>query len=245
MHLSMRYLDDAEAYAGWKKMAVLAQLKRSTRLVFLMRSKNPTVLAQINQLRHNTKHFFLANNNTFNNNIKSFFITMDEGALSRYAILKYICYAIQREFPFGQIIVFCKVILASSIEVFLNIFFIIILMNVYVNIYIFLKQNKLQAHEVYSQLAMASFEVILHSGNLSIQQRENAMKKFKDGRGILVTTEVSCRGVEGEDVVAVINFDVQMNKENTSMNTKSYIARVGRAGRFGKNLIVHGHWQIR
>lgn len=50
---------------------------------------------------------------------------------------------------------------------------------------------------------------------------------------ILVTTEGMCRGIEGQNVITVINFDVAINADSTNIDIKSYIQRIGRAGRFG------------
>lgn len=44
---------------------------------------------------------------------------------------------------------------------------------------------------------------------------------------ILVTTEGMCRGIEGQNVITVINFDVAINADSTNIDINR------RAGRFG------------
>ena len=69
--------------------------------------------------------------------------------------------------------------------------------------------------------------VSLHGGKTQ-QQREMAMSKFKEKRvDVLITTDVSSRGLDIDDIQLVINYD--MAKDLTS-----YTHRIGRTGRNGK-----------
>lgn len=86
---------------------------------------------------------------------------------------------------------------------------------------------------------MVNFKVNLHSGNLSYKEREEVMRMFRGGRtDILVATNVLCRGIQGQNVVAVINFDVPLNQIGTKLDMKTYINRIGRTGRFGERAIA-------
>lgn len=109
------YLDDADAYAAYQKMsAFFGQLKKSTRLVFLMRNTNMNTIGQMKKWgSRNTKFVFLEKEETFNQNIQQYFITMassEDRTWSKHVILEYICNEIAKVRSFGQIIVFCKVI---------------------------------------------------------------------------------------------------------------------------------------
>jgi len=62
-------------------------------------------------------------------------------------------------------------------------------------------------------------------------QRRSALAGFKSGKnGILVATDIAARGIDVEDVEAVINFDLPDHSEDYVHR----IGRTGRAGRYGK-----------
>ncbi len=65
-------------------------------------------------------------------------------------------------------------------------------------------------------------------GDMQQAQRNNVMKKFKEKRvQVLVATDVAARGIDVDNLEAVINFDLPMDEE-------SYVHRIGRTGRAGK-----------
>ena len=65
-------------------------------------------------------------------------------------------------------------------------------------------------------------------GDLSQHQRDVAMGRFRNGSSnILIATDVAARGIDVDDVEAVINYDVPQDIEY-------YVHRIGRTGRAGK-----------
>ena len=65
-------------------------------------------------------------------------------------------------------------------------------------------------------------------GDLSQQQRDRVMKKFREGvSDILIATDVAARGIDIDDITHVINFDIPQDSE-------SYVHRIGRTGRAGR-----------
>ena len=65
-------------------------------------------------------------------------------------------------------------------------------------------------------------------GDLSQNQRDNVMRKFRDGSiDVLVATDVAARGLDVSGVTHVIDFDLPQDPE-------SYVHRIGRTGRAGK-----------
>jgi ATP-dependent RNA helicase DeaD len=65
-------------------------------------------------------------------------------------------------------------------------------------------------------------------GDLSQNQRDAVMRKFRDGSiEVLVATDVAARGLDVSGVTHVINFDLPQDPE-------SYVHRIGRTGRAGK-----------
>lgn len=68
---------------------------------------------------------------------------------------------------------------------------------------------------------------VLH-GDMPQSQRTRVMNEYKSGKvDILITTDVSARGIDVQDILHVVNFDLPQNLEN-------YIHRIGRTGRAGK-----------
>jgi ATP-dependent RNA helicase DeaD len=65
-------------------------------------------------------------------------------------------------------------------------------------------------------------------GDLSQNQRDNVMRKFRENSiDVLVATDVAARGLDVSGVTHVINFDLPQDPE-------SYVHRIGRTGRAGK-----------
>lgn len=75
----------------------------------------------------------------------------------------------------------------------------------------------------------------LLSGELAVEQRADVIKRFRDGLSkMLVTTNVTARGIDIDDVNLVINFDLPLNYDRTP-DYETYLHRIGRTGRFGKS----------
>ena len=65
-------------------------------------------------------------------------------------------------------------------------------------------------------------------GDLSQQQRDRVMKKFREGRiDILIATDVAARGIDIDDITHVVNYDIPQDHE-------AYVHRIGRTGRAGR-----------
>ena len=65
-------------------------------------------------------------------------------------------------------------------------------------------------------------------GDMSQNQRDKVMKAFRnDAAEILIATDVAARGIDVDDVEAVINYDVPQDIEY-------YVHRIGRTGRAGR-----------
>ncbi|UOR06610.1 DEAD/DEAH box helicase [Hymenobacter aerilatus] len=66
-------------------------------------------------------------------------------------------------------------------------------------------------------------------GDMSQQQRQNTLDKFRKGTlEILVATDVAARGIDVDNVEAVVNYDLPADEEY-------YVHRIGRTGRAGKS----------
>lgn len=89
-------------------------------------------------------------------------------------------------------------------------------------------RTKRGADELVAALdARGYYSDALH-GDLSQQQRDRVMKKFRDGKTeLLVATDVAARGLDIDNVTHVVNYDIPQDPE-------SYVHRIGRTGRAGR-----------
>lgn len=65
-------------------------------------------------------------------------------------------------------------------------------------------------------------------GDMKQSQRDRVMAKFRKGAvDILIATDVAARGIDVDDIEAVVNYDIPNDEEY-------YVHRIGRTGRAGK-----------
>lgn len=78
----------------------------------------------------------------------------------------------------------------------------------------------------------AKFTVECFHGGMSHEERTKRMEEFRAGScRVLISTDVTARGIDVQHVSTVINFDIPSDKEN-------YIHRSGRCGRYGRKGVV-------
>jgi len=89
--------------------------------------------------------------------------------------------------------------------------------------------TKRKVDEIVEDLQIRGYQAEGLHGDLRQAQRNNVMGKFRSGTtSILVATDVAARGIDVDDVDAVINFDIPLDEEY-------YVHRIGRTGRAGKS----------
>jgi ATP-dependent RNA helicase DeaD len=89
-------------------------------------------------------------------------------------------------------------------------------------------RTKRTASELTSKLQEAGQSVDEYHGDLSQQQRERLVQRWREGRiKIVVATDIAARGLDVENLTHVFNFELPDN-------TETYIHRIGRTGRAGK-----------
>lgn len=89
-------------------------------------------------------------------------------------------------------------------------------------------QTKAEADEVAQMLKQDGFDAHAIHGDFSQNKRETVLRKFRTGElKILVATDVAARGLDIKGVELVINYKLPRDIE-------SYIHRIGRTGRAGK-----------
>jgi ATP-dependent RNA helicase DeaD len=92
--------------------------------------------------------------------------------------------------------------------------------------------TKREVDEVNARLNERGIESEALHGDIMQAQRENIMKKLKKHKcNVLVATDVAARGIDVNDLTHVINFELPQDPE-------SYVHRIGRTGRAGKEGIA-------
>lgn len=72
------------------------------------------------------------------------------------------------------------------------------------------------------------FPVIAIHSNMTTKERQNIIEEFKRGKHrVLVSSDVTARGLDVQQVSVVVNFDLPRNKH-------TYLHRIGRCGRWGR-----------
>ncbi|MEM9837686.1 MAG: DEAD/DEAH box helicase [Pseudomonadota bacterium] len=86
-----------------------------------------------------------------------------------------------------------------------------------------------------SRLANRGFSVVSLSGELSQQERANALQAMRDGRArVCVATDVAARGIDLPGLELVIHADLPKNREGLLHRS----GRTGRAGRKGTSVLI-------
>ena len=82
--------------------------------------------------------------------------------------------------------------------------------------------------ELTEALKQDEFPVISIHSNMSNQERMQNFRDFKKGKyRVLISSDITARGIDVQQVAIVINFDITKNKHK-------YIHRVGRSARWGR-----------
>jgi ATP-dependent RNA helicase RhlE len=99
------------------------------------------------------------------------------------------------------------------------------------NILIF-RRTKMGIAKLEKMLKGNGYKVDSIHGDKTQNDRENALENFKDGKvNILIATDVAARGIDIDNLDAVINFDIPNVSE-------TYVHRIGRTGRAGNSGIA-------
>ncbi len=86
-------------------------------------------------------------------------------------------------------------------------------------------RTKYGAKNLAKKLEKAGFAASALQGNMSQNQRQNALAGFRDGTfKVLVATDIAARGIDVSRVARVVNFDLPSTAE-------AYTHRIGRTGR--------------
>lgn len=90
---------------------------------------------------------------------------------------------------------------------------------------IIFSSSKMKVKELNVSLSRLGFNVKAMHSDLEQSERELVMRDFKNGRvDILVATDVVSRGIDINDIILVVNFDIPNDPED-------YVHRIGRTAR--------------
>ena len=82
--------------------------------------------------------------------------------------------------------------------------------------------------KLYNSMKYDNFPVSCIHSNMDKNERQSSFNEFKTGASrVLISSDITARGIDIQQVSIVINFDVPKN-------THTYLHRIGRSGRFGR-----------
>jgi len=88
------------------------------------------------------------------------------------------------------------------------------------------KRNRVE--DLTNYLKKENYSVSMIHGEMQQKERQSVMKQFREGEfRILVSTDITARGIDVQQVSLVINYDVPKD-------SSTYIHRIGRSGRYGR-----------
>ncbi|MDF3981910.1 DEAD/DEAH box helicase [Luteibacter sp. PPL201] len=90
-------------------------------------------------------------------------------------------------------------------------------------------RTKQATEELASKLQARGFAAAAINGDIAQAQRERVIDQLKTGKlDILIATDVAARGLDVDRISHVLNYDIPHD-------TESYVHRIGRTGRAGRN----------
>ncbi|URX62397.1 DEAD/DEAH box helicase [Luteibacter anthropi] len=90
-------------------------------------------------------------------------------------------------------------------------------------------RTKQATEELASKLQARGFAAAAINGDMAQAQRERVIEQLKNGKlDILIATDVAARGLDVDRISHVLNYDIPHD-------TESYVHRIGRTGRAGRN----------
>jgi len=85
-----------------------------------------------------------------------------------------------------------------------------------------------RVNDLYEAMKEDGFPVCCLHSNMEKSERENVFKEFRKGNSrVLISSNVTSRGIDIQQVGVVINFDIPRDIHN-------YLHRIGRSGRWGR-----------
>lgn len=103
-------------------------------------------------------------------------------------------------------------------------------------------QRRDAADNIADRMIAEGHSVAALHGDKEAMNRDSVIDGFREGRTkVLITTNVLARGIDISQVTMVVNYDLPMLKPEYGpfrVDTETYLHRVGRTGRFGRQGIA-------
>ena len=94
--------------------------------------------------------------------------------------------------------------------------------------------TKRDADSVHRTLGESGYSCSVLHGGVAPEDRDATMEAFRHGEStVLITTNVLARGVDVDNVMMVVNYDVPVDRDGAP-DFETYLHRIGRTGRFGR-----------
>jgi translation initiation factor 4A len=88
--------------------------------------------------------------------------------------------------------------------------------------------NVARVTNLYEAMTADGFSVCCIHSNMTKQERKDVIAKFRTGNyRMLISSNITARGIDVQQVNTVINFDIPKSPE-------TYLHRIGRSGRWGR-----------
>jgi translation initiation factor 4A len=88
--------------------------------------------------------------------------------------------------------------------------------------------NVLRVVDLYNAMTEEGFSVCCIHSNMTKPERKDVITKFRSGNyRVLISSNITARGIDVQQVNTVINFDIPKSPE-------TYLHRIGRSGRWGR-----------
>lgn len=92
------------------------------------------------------------------------------------------------------------------------------------------------ARNLHERLTSEGHTCTAISGEMTHEDRDRVVQEFRDCvTRILISTDVLSRGFDVSDVTLVVNYDLPIHHETLEPAYETYLHRIGRSGRFGRN----------
>jgi ATP-dependent RNA helicase DDX19/DBP5 len=95
-------------------------------------------------------------------------------------------------------------------------------------------RTRATAYWLAEKMSKEGHQVGLLAGDMDVGMRAQIIDRFREAKEkVLITTNVSARGLDIEQVTVVVNFDLP-DLPNGQPDFETYLHRIGRTGRFGR-----------
>ncbi|KAK9900382.1 DEAD-domain-containing protein [Cystobasidium minutum MCA 4210] len=91
------------------------------------------------------------------------------------------------------------------------------------------------ADEISRRMTAEGHKIVSLHGQQTVEERDDVMTRFRKGEfKVLIATNVIARGIDVMSVNMVVNYDMPWDPVEKKPDVETYLHRIGRTGRFGR-----------